>query len=754
MAGVVVATTLAAGFAVLVGGFGEAGIRVAFDVGAALALVTWLSYGAFHERWRPASRLMPAIAACLAAFAIATMTSRSPRLSVEMLAYAVLLVELYLLLVALMRRPRLRTHFGRLALVLCLAVGVLYLVQVIGAWRDWWALLGRLAVPPLRPAYVGLTLGSPNPLAALVLLLAAFALFTIGISSRRGLVASAILVPVTGVVVLLTGSRGAWLGAAMAMIATAAAALAFIPGARHWTARLVVSRRGKVLLLTSFLGLAAAVVLAARGGRLNLDDESRGVFAAASQQMFAASPLTGLGPGTWPALRAGNTAAGHIDVYVPHAHSVYWQALAEFGLIGVVAGLIGVVSIGLLVVRALRSHDAPRQRVALAAVFTVVLLAVHQTIDMFMNVPAVLLAMALPIAWLDAVEPDGETAGRRTIPPPRAFRAAFNRLAPLAMAAITCLVVTGLVRVEAATDIETKAVAAADSGDWAEAARLAQQAADADPDLAGYQFTLGVTAANANNLPLAEASLTRSATFDDYTVAWLDLAAGRWRMGLPDGARTALSRAERLGVQRPAVALPAGWLRQQLGDTQAAITDYVAALGGAPTLSADPFWSSTGARQVWPAVWDAAQSSFDAGTLLKVDLAAGRPDLAKPVAATLAQADPSLYSLVVPAWQGDAAAWTALQALASARPNDADVVSWAALVAGHRGDQAGIDRYRRWAVINDSPAALPPFAHITDALTQTEVPSVFDDYGLLYRRPVPADQIIDILPQLTWQDQP
>ena len=62
---------------------------------------------------------------CLTVFAISTVTSRNPRLSIEMLGYAVLLFEVYLLLVALMRRPALRLHFERLALLFCVVVCVL-----------------------------------------------------------------------------------------------------------------------------------------------------------------------------------------------------------------------------------------------------------------------------------------------------------------------------------------------------------------------------------------------------------------------------------------------------------------------------------------------------------------------------------------------------------------------------------------------------------------------------------------------------
>lgn len=755
-AGLVVATTLGATFVLIAGGFGLVEFRLVYDATAAAALVAWLAFAAFHRGWLPSSRLLPAIGACLAAFALSTIASRAPRLSLEMLGYAVLLAELYLLLVALMRRPRLRSHFARLALVLCVIVCVLYLLQVFLAWREWWGLIGRLAVPPLRPAYLGLTLGSPNPLAALVLVLLGFVLATIEVRGRVAHLAAALLILLVAAVVLLTASRGAWLATAAAIVVTVGAAITAIRGAGSRAADLIRSRAGMTGGGVLALLLVGAGGLAAQSGRLTLDDAGRDAFAAASLRMFRSSPLTGMGPGTWQVLRESNTVPGQYDAYVPHAHSIYWQALAEFGVIGVVAGVVVTISVGLLIFRALRSDDQPRRRVALAALFVVVLLAAHQVVDMFMNVPALLLAIALPLAWLDAMAPNGGTA-RRWVARPRVAVPAMvrQRVVPLAMVVMTCAIVAGLLRMESVTGVEARAVSAADTGNWTDAAGLARQAADADPDLAGYQFTLGVAAANAGDLPRAETALTRSATADDYTYAWLDLAAVRWRLGDVNGARFALSRAERLGIQRPKVALPAGWLRQQLGDRQAALTDYVDALAGAPTLSSDPFWSSTAAvREIWPSVWAAAQTALQGRTLLVLDLVAGRLDLAKPVAAALAQGDHALYSLVVPAWEGDPGSWAALEALAAAHPLEADAVAWCELVAGKRHDQAAISKYGRWTEINGSPATLPPFARVTTELAQTAPPSVFDDYALLYRRPTPADQIVSILPQLNMQDHP
>jgi tetratricopeptide (TPR) repeat protein len=429
--------------------------------------------------------------------------------------------------------------------------------------------------------------------------------------------------------------------------------------------------------------------------------------------------------------------------------------LAEFGLLGAVAGVVVALSFGCLIVRAIRSDDRIRRQVALAALFGVVLLAVQQVADMLVNVPALLLAIALPVAWLDAAALDQRARGRRSNVPVLRLPAWFReRAVPLVMATVACVVAIGLLRMESVTGVDVQAVSAANNGKWADAVTLARQAADADPNFAVYQFTLGVAAADAGDLPLAEPALEKSAAADDYTYAWLDLAAVRWRLGDAAGARAALSRAERLGLQRATVALPAGWLRQQLGDRQAAITDYAAALANAPTLADDPFWSSSPAlRNIWPEVWTAGQAVLGGRGLLELDLVAGQVQLATQVAASLSPGDRTLYSLVVPAWRGDTASWAALQALASAHPLDSDPVSWCDLVAAHLGDRAAADNYSLWLAINNSPdSGLPQVVRVAMDKASGLPWLILDRYGSLYRRPVPDAQVVSALPQLTWQD--
>jgi O-antigen ligase len=757
----VVATTVGATFTVLIaGGSGRLEVwpfRVIYDGMAVVAIIPWLLMAAFRRDWLPSSRLVPAIAAILAAFAIATITSRVPRDSAEMLGYAILLAELYLLLVVLMRGVRLRAHFEHLAGVLCLLVCVLYLLQVFQSWQLWWGVVGRLTIPPLRPAYLGLSLGSPNPIATVVLLLGAFALATLQLRGHGRLAMSALLLVLVAVTTLITGSRGAWLGAGAGMTICVLAIVFTAPADRSRVVTFLRTRLGVGAVVAGLVALVAAGVLAAGSGRLTLDDGgARASFAAASLRMFESSPLVGVGPGVWQVLRASYAATWEADIYIPHAHNIYLQTLAEFGLVGVLAGLVVVGSVARLILGAIRSDDETRRRVGLAMLFVVILLAGQQLVDMLMNVPAVLLAMALPLAWLDATAPDPapepasvETGARQ------GARSAWARMLVLGMAGITLVIATGLLRIETIAANSAQGVEQANAGQWTEAMGTAGDTAASDPSVTSYWFETGVAAANAGDLTTAADALGRSAAADDYPIAWLDLAAVRWRLGDDTGARSARARAERLGLQRVPVAVAAGWLRWQLGDRTAAIHDYALAIVRAPTLVNDPYWSSDFAlsearpailNEVWRIV---GPSQGNAPLLFELKLLAGDP-AGEAALAPLAADERGVYEQAAAAWQGLPGAEAALQQLAERHPLDNTPVMWCQLVAARLNEPDVVARYGAW--LAGGFAADPPVARVVFGQPLALPGGGVDRYGSLYRRPVPGAEVIGILPQIDFQD--
>jgi O-antigen ligase len=764
LAFLIVATTLAATFAVIVAGGAASlevfSVRVIYDVVAGLALIPWLLVSVFRPGWRPASRLMPAIVICLVVYGISTATSRNPRLSVEMLGYAVLLAGIYVLLVALMRRPRLRQHFERLAILLCVTTCGLYLLEVALLWSQWWSLLGHLAIPPLRPAYAGLSV-SVNPVATVVLILGAFALATTPWRGRRGAAAFVVVAALVAAATFVTGSRGAWLGMAAGGLVAAVALISTEPPVRDRIVGIVRTRSGAGLIVAGLLLFVALVAVAARSGRLNLgDDSARAAYWAASLRMILSAPLTGVGPGLWGTLRAAYTLPTELNLYVPHAHDIFIQALAEFGVLSLVAGASVVMGLGRLIARALRSTDSRHRRVAYAALFGIVLLAVQQLVDLLVNVPAVLLAIALPVAWLDAValgspEPSEPVSVRSG----HARDTRWHPLAPLGAALVISVITIGLARVESVANIALASTDAANSGDWSAAAATAAGAAAQDPGVTAYQFQLGLAAANAGDLPQAERALLASASADDYTYAWLDLAAVRWRLGDVAGTRAALSRAERLGWQQAGVALAAGWLRQQVGDHALAISDYGAALAAQPTLAADPYWSGQGLEPDMPQIRAAAAESAArnggnlnnaAQTNILILLASGDSSAAQAATADLPASERGLFVSAIAAWNGDQQARLRLADDATHVNGLAQIFS--ALIAERDHDQAAAARYQLLLQI-ENPSAADANAQLAQVVFGPDIsalPSILDRYGSTYRRELPAANVVGILPHVTF----
>ena len=103
-------------------------------------------------------------------------------------------------------------RFGRLGICL------LYTVIVFSHWVDFWSELGRFSPPPLRPLFEGLSYGNPSTVATVVALswLAAAAHF--GFSTTRSRLFLLVFGLLVAWVVLISGSRGAWAGLAIATL--------------------------------------------------------------------------------------------------------------------------------------------------------------------------------------------------------------------------------------------------------------------------------------------------------------------------------------------------------------------------------------------------------------------------------------------------------------------------------------------------------------------------------------------------------
>jgi O-antigen ligase/tetratricopeptide (TPR) repeat protein len=732
--------------------------RVVSTVAAAVVLAAWLGAAFTRLGWRPRSAIWPAIVACLAAFVISSALSWDPRISFEMTAYAVLLAGLYLLAVRLMAEPFFALRLGSLAFALCSLICAAYLVRVAMEWVEWWGLVGRVAVPPLRPAYEGLTYQTPNAVATVTVLLYAVAAAHLGWLARAHRVAVGLLGIAVVAVVIITASRGAWAAVAASIVVLAVVWLARQENRaairRRLADRRVAAITAAAVVVVAVFGLVLLPRLLSRfatgGGELRLG------FIASALRMFAERPLTGSGPGTWVIRRAAFTRPGEIDLYVPHAHDIYAQTLAEFGLLGAGAGALLIGGILWLVWAGLRGTDPVRRRFALATLFAVVFLGVQQVVDFFGNLPAALLPLALLVAALDAGSERSFVPGRLRLE--RLTGRSLPSLVPAtALLVATVLAVLTLGSSEATAGKQEAALAASEAGDRAGALSLAEAAAAADPTIGAYQLTLALIAAGERTPTPEDAralvALRASAERDQLSESWLDLAALRVDAGDQAGAEQALDSALRLGAQRASVNFPAGSLWLRLGHRVFAIDAFSTAVSQAPSIAADPYWSSTPElSEVSTSVVEGAMSRAIPVSAWEIALMAGDPS--EPARRTaLDPPEREIADLVTPAWAGDAGARAALVRVAVDDPLDAFAVGWSARLAARAGDAAQASRFRQWLVTVDPVvAAGAAYDRRIDNGGLTQVAPADDPaaaYGpATYRRPTPPELVLERLPRV------
>jgi O-antigen ligase len=733
-----------------------------------IALVAWLAVAWRFPSWRPRSALWPALAAALTAFAISTITSWNPRLSMEYVAYAIICTALYLLLVRLLADPFFRPRLGALAVLLCVSIGVLYVAVVLGLWVSWWSAVGRITTPPLRPSGEALTLGNPSAVATMMLLLCPVALAHLGAGSARRRALDVALLVLTAAVLLLTGSRGAWLGAGIGLAAFAAAVLV-LPESRGAVRRALsrrVVRYGAAAGVVGILAAALALLPALASRLTDTGADSRLGFYLAAIRMFLASPILGSGPGTWAPRRVDFTSASSIDLYIPHAHNIYLQTLAEFGVLGVLAGLFAVACVVRLVLGAIRDRDAARRRYAWAAVFAVPYLAAHQLVDFYPNQPAVLFALALILGYLDATDRSGgirlDRPSHTLVDRAQALvgaRAPLGRLVMLALPLATVGALAFSSWSESVALTQARAVDAADNGSWSAALDLAQHAAASDPAMPPNQFMLGLADAATGRTASARDAFERVATADGFPEAWLNVAALDLRLGDVAAAREALDQSMRLGYQQASVAVPAAGLYLALGDTGAATAAVADALVVAPDLAGDPYWASTpGLEAAWRAALPTAIGTKDPSAGYRVALFAGRVSDAERVAASLDPASARTAGLFIRAWLGDRAALDALAAFVVGHPLDSTAAGLTAAAAAHQGDLQLAEHEQEISL--QGATAMVPAGRIVRIGARCDLCQVVPGanaslYGLYaYRRPLPADLLVPDLPRLAYVPDP
>jgi O-antigen ligase len=757
--GVWIALVLLISYLQFVGGgwFGiyTSSLRITSTILLLAIFLAWAAVAWRKPASRPRSRLTLAIVLAIGSMAVSTVFSRQPRLSVEYLAYAIVLTALYLLLVQLLRDPFLRTRLASLTVILGVVPAVAFLAAVVSRWFQWWDLVGRLTFPPLRPAFESFLYGNPSSVMAVVVMFLPPALVVVlgSAPGRARVVIAALLTLVAAAVTLASGSRAGWLAIAFSLLVIVIAVAAGAETRRRVVdaARRVVSSRAGLVSVGVLATATVVVALAFGPGVLRRAFEGgenlRGGFVSSSLRMFSESPIVGTGPGTWVAQRIEYVQPPEIDYYIPHAHNIYAQTLAELGLVGAAAGVVLIYVILSLVVGAIRGGDPARARWGWAALAVCAYFAAHSTLDFFMNMPALLLPLAFPVAWLDASASE-ERASQAAATSRRV------NLGWLAGAAALAVALVLLLRLEGPAYANQVAVDAAYEGRWSAALEPARQAAAGDPDIPTYHYTLGLALSRSGDHESAATEFRRVALSDDFPEAWLNLAAELAGLGRRDEALEAINRALRLGYQRSAVLMPAGELALRLGETELAERSFATAMATLPSLAADPWWHSSVARgEVFPkAVQDAVEQAIPEAKW-QIALLAGDPERAL----TLVDAarDPDVARLAIAAWAGDANASQAMFNECHATPLSLDPLAWCGRLAGRDLDPVTAFRYRAWAdyIIagSDESGSLVSVA-TTDkpGRWMSGGPAYFWGY-YTYRRPIPWDLLVPTLVHLRSQ---
>lgn len=246
------------------------------------------------------------------------------------------------------------------------------------------------AIGPFMRAYGHF--GQPNPFAgylgtALPLALAVALLLARDSLGRWALAATGLLV--AGV--LLSFSRGAWLGVACAaavMLATASAR------SRRWLVPL-----GAAILLLAVVG-ALGLLPATIAERINVVAEYFGPFDVqrvdlnsenwsvvermahwqAAWYMFLDHPWLGIGPGNYSSVYDQYYLPGWLEP-LGHAHNYYLNLAAELGLLGL-SGYLLVFGLAFrAAIRGLRASDSFWRTVALGTLGSLVAIALHSAFD-------------------------------------------------------------------------------------------------------------------------------------------------------------------------------------------------------------------------------------------------------------------------------------------------------------------------------------------------------------------------------------
>lgn len=448
----------------------------ALRAGAQLAFAVPVFAWALLRIRGPMHLLDIAIVAGIVAHLVVSFASLDPQGSLEASGIVVVYASTFWLARHVDARPRLR-RVGVVAVVLAI---MFWLVILAITWcAEKVVDVGAFGWPPRLDAKQAYVWGSVNTPPVLVLLVAPFVAWLPPSSFRRTMVVLLALAAV--IIVPFSVGRAAWVGMAVAL-AAAEPLFGFPIGRRVLAAvrRGSVAARGGVAA-AGLVALALIAVIVSRLDSLVAVIDSRIRLWQQGAGLFAADPLTGAGPSTFPWARLTH-APDFVDrVGARLTHSIPMQTLAEGGLVlGIAVVAIAIAWITLIVDR--REQLDTRRRLAAAAVIGYAGLGLFDDLSFL---PAVTVIVVVLAAWaipspLEPAPVRGRLVGTRGL------------LLPAVLAITAVVALPGVIWINTAR-IETEAARrAAFAGDWERSLAGFRRGVDLQPSNALYWAGVGL----------------------------------------------------------------------------------------------------------------------------------------------------------------------------------------------------------------------------------------------------------------------
>lgn len=414
-----------------------------------------------------------AIAGVLAAYGVASLTSRVPWMSLETAGFAAAAGALFVVAAA-MSRPT-RTYVAR-GIVTAVAAWLAVLVVAWSAEALAWVVDAGWP-PAAEPTHSFVWLVG-NSIPVLVLLTLPVIRWLGADPLDRWLARFLVVVAVPAV--LLSGGV---IGIAGVLVAVGV-----------YLALPVIRTRRRFLCAAAAAAVAVAVGVAAVlavGGDLQLPSTAEARLSVWEQgaRMLASNPLTGTGPGTTALVRREFVEPHAAAVLTDHLHSVPVQAAAEGGVLLIVALALAAVAWASAFWRA-RGAQPDRGRLVLACLSGV---AVTFLADSFFDIPVVVALLMTVAAW-SVTRDDGAA--------PRTGGGSLDAVR-LGIAALALLSVVPVVSADGARLVAAGGRAEARAGDWSTALERYESAIRWNPANPLYRLAAGEAAARVGRTQLA-----------------------------------------------------------------------------------------------------------------------------------------------------------------------------------------------------------------------------------------------------------